>query len=68
MELYIVERESSDGLETDIFANYELAKEWANHIGEKVRTEETIDRKTLDLLKNCTEKINLEDEQEEDPL
>ena len=65
MELYIVERESSDGLETDIFTDLALAVEWAEHCACEIRTEYSIDRNTLDLMKECTEKVELNDEQED---
>lgn len=60
--LYIVERESSEGLEQDIFTDQELAEEWAEHIAGDVRIAHTIDRHTLGLLKDCTEKVTLDEE------
>ena len=47
MYLYVVDRESGDGLETDIFEDRELAEKWAKHIGGQFREEHTIDQETL---------------------
>jgi hypothetical protein len=51
MQLFIVERDSADGPELDVFTNEQLADEWAQFIGETVITENTIDRDTLDAMK-----------------
>lgn len=51
MEIYIVRRESAEGLEVDTFTDPTLAQEWADCIGEVVETEQTIDRDTLDAMK-----------------
>lgn len=46
MNLFIVTRDTDDGIEWDIFTDYELAEEWANHIGAEVFDGDTIDRET----------------------
>lgn len=50
MTIYIVERESVDGLETDLFTDRSLAEQWRDVCGGDLREEETIDRETLDAM------------------
>lgn len=55
MLIYIVEREGDDGLETDCFIDRELAQEWADWIGGRVRNEPVISRGILDDMKDDTD-------------
>lgn len=53
MTIYIVDRESVDGPETDCFTSLSLAEEWAEFIGGSVREEQPIDRASLDAMKQA---------------
>lgn len=56
MTIYIVERESGDGLETDCFTDWELAKQWADVCGGQVREENTWDADfTKEMIQTYTE-------------
>lgn len=48
MTIYIVERESADGLETDLFTDLSLAEKWRDVHGGGLREEETWDEAFLD--------------------
>ena len=47
MTIYIVERESADGLETDCFLDWKLATRWAKVCGGNVKEENTWDTEFL---------------------
>jgi hypothetical protein len=50
MTIYIVRRDSADGLEIDCFADLAKAEQWAEHIGAGVETEQTLDDILADLI------------------
>lgn len=51
LPVYIVRRDSAEGLETDVFTDADLADEWGTYINECVNEEYPIDRGTLDDMK-----------------
>lgn len=55
--VYIVYRESAEGLEADVFTDESLAKEWAYCLGVNVDTQYPIDRSTLDAMKESREGV-----------
>lgn len=57
MVIYIVERAGGDGIETDCFADYSLATEWAEWIGGRVHEEPVWTRQMLDDMKEDTEYV-----------
>lgn len=57
--VYCVEREGGDGLEQDIFLDETLAEEWAHAIGGRRYNEYTIDRNTLNDMKDDHEPTTL---------
>lgn len=64
--IYVVEREGGDGIEHDLFLDESLANEWAEYNGLKAYVEYPIDRKTLDLLEDCTEPVERDDDEDDD--
>lgn len=56
MTIYIVEREAGDGLETDCFTDWKLAKRWAKVCVGNVREENTWDADfTKEMIQTYTE-------------
>ena len=51
--VYIIRRESAEGLEVDVFTDEGLAKEWAAIVGVQVTTEHPIDRSILNAMKQA---------------
>lgn len=47
MKIYVVERDSGDGLAIDLFEDKELAHKWAEHNDGIVYLSETIDAEAL---------------------
>lgn len=65
--LYIIRRESADGLEVDVFTNEALATEWAALIGVDVTTEHPIDRTILNAMKESYMETAPDTEEESTP-
>lgn len=51
MEIYVVRRDSVDGLEVDCFLDLHNAETWAKATGNKVEVENTLDDVLPDLLR-----------------
>lgn len=65
--LFIIRRESADGLEVDVFTDEELAKEWATVVGVDVSTEHPVTRTILTAMKEAYVGTAPDTEKEGDP-